>query len=89
MKKKEFLNLLNTIILFHKKIYIIDVDEWHLYFENDKYYFEICAPHSGTDNKWMFRKGRKKDFDRWANSTNEESFYETIGNLEERLIKKL
>ena len=41
MKKKEILSLINTLVLFHKVILFIDIDEWHICFEDKKYYFFI------------------------------------------------
>lgn len=37
----------------------------------------IVSPHSGTDNKWMLRVSTISAFDRWANSTAIEKFFET------------
>lgn len=37
----------------------------------------IVSPHSGTDNKWMLRVTTISAFDRWANSTAIEMFFET------------
>ena len=37
----------------------------------------IVSPHSGTDNKWMLRVTTISAFDRWANSTAVEEFFET------------
>ena len=37
----------------------------------------IVSPHSGTDNKWMLRVSTISAFDRWANSTAVEIFFET------------
>ena len=39
--------------------------------------FLIVEPHSGTDNKWMLRVTTISAFDRWANSTAIEQFFET------------
>jgi hypothetical protein len=37
----------------------------------------VVAPHSGTDNRWMLRVSTLSAFDRWANSTAVEEFFET------------
>lgn len=37
----------------------------------------VVSPHSGTDNKWMLRVTTISAFDRWANSTAVEEFFET------------
>lgn len=37
----------------------------------------IVSPHSGTDNRWMLRVTTTSAFDRWANSTAIEVFFET------------
>ena len=39
--------------------------------------FLIVSPHSGTNNKWMLRITTISDFDRWANSTAIEEFFDT------------
>ena len=40
-------------------------------------HFMIVEPHSGTDNRWMLRVTTRSAFDRWANSTAVEIFFET------------
>ena len=37
----------------------------------------VVSPHSGTDNRWMLRVTTMSAFDRWANSTVVEEFFET------------
>ena len=37
----------------------------------------VVSPHSGTDNRWMLRITTMSAFDRWANSTVVEEFFET------------
>ena len=37
----------------------------------------VVSPHSGTDNRWMLRVTAASAFDRWANSTVIEEFFET------------
>jgi hypothetical protein len=41
----------------------------------------VVAPHSGTDNRWMLRISTRSAFDRWANSTAIEEFFETDVDL--------
>ena len=40
-------------------------------------HYLIVSPHSGTDNRWMLRVTTMSAFDRWANSTAIEVFFET------------
>lgn len=37
----------------------------------------IVSPHSGTKNRWMLRVTTISAFDRWANSTAIEEFFDT------------
>lgn len=83
-----FIDLIN-IIITHKNIHIQDIDESHIWFKNKKYFYEICEPHKGTEYKWMFRKAKIKNFDRWANSTEEEVFFSTIDELSDKLRKRI
>ena len=39
--------------------------------------FLIVSPHSGTKNRWLLRTSTVSAFDRWANSTATEVFFET------------
>lgn len=39
--------------------------------------FEIVEPHDGTDEKWLFRATTVSAFDRWANSTAVEMYFQT------------
>lgn len=39
--------------------------------------FLVVAPHSGTKNRWLLRATTRSAFDRWANSTAIERFFET------------
>lgn len=43
----------------------------------DTVLFMIVEPHSGTNNKWMLRVAPISSFDRWANSTAVEEFFDT------------
>ena len=45
--------------------------------KTDTVLYLIVSPHSGTDNKWMLRVSTISAFDRWANSTAIEKFFET------------
>jgi hypothetical protein len=65
--------------------YICDDDQ--VYFYSRSNYYMVCVPHSGNDFTWLFRKGRKVGFDRWANSCTEEQFYKTLDELLIRLRK--
>lgn len=37
----------------------------------------VVSPHGGTNNRWMLRVTTMSAFDRWANSTVVEEFFET------------
>lgn len=76
-----YLDIINSVIKKYKSVVITDVDEWHVWFKTKKYRCEICKPHKGTNFKWMFRKGKLKAFDRWANSTTIEQFYDSLDEL--------
>jgi hypothetical protein len=55
----------------------VDVSsESHLYATNDIINLMIVSPHKGTNNKWMLRVGAMPTFDRWANSTALERFFD-------------
>lgn len=45
--------------------------------KTDTALFMIVEPHSGTNNKWMLRVAPISSFDRWANSTAVEAFFDT------------
>lgn len=49
----------------------------HLEAKTDIAYFMIVEPHSGTDNRWMLRVTTVSAFDRWANSTAIQEFFDT------------
>ena len=51
--------------------------EGHLEARTKTVLFMIVAPHSGTDNRWMLRATTISAFDRWANSTAVEEFFDT------------
>lgn len=75
----DILNYLNV-----KNIEILDYD--NIYFETKTNYYCICSPHEGTDYRWLFRKSKKKNFDKWSNS-DEEKLYENISDLFSRIFK--
>ena len=52
-------------------------DDGYLEAIADEIHYLIVEPHSGTNNKWMLRVTTKSAFDRWANSTAIEEFFET------------
>lgn len=56
-----------------------DVTEYdgHLEARTNTVLYMIVEPHSGTDNKWMLRVTTISAFDRWANSTAIEEFFDT------------
>lgn len=67
-----------------KNIEILDYD--NIYFETKTNYYCICSPHEGNNYKWLFRKSKKKNFDKWSNS-DEEKLYENISDLFSRIFK--
>lgn len=79
---------MNKIAKVLKGIYglsIESLDEATVYAENDMIIALVVAPHSGTKYKWLLRFSTAAAFDRWANSTAIEEFYET----EDEVIKYL
>jgi hypothetical protein len=60
--------------------YLTEVDDFEgeLYINvDDIISFMIVAPHSGTNNQYMLRVSTLSAFDRWANSTAIEKFFNT------------
>lgn len=51
--------------------------EGHLEARTKTVLFMVVEPHSGTDNRWMLRVTTISAFDRWANSTAIEEFFNT------------
>lgn len=49
----------------------------HLEAITDIAHFLIVSPHSGTNNRWMLRVAATASFDRWANSTAIEEFFDS------------
>lgn len=76
------IDILNCLDI--KNIEILDYD--NIYFETKTNFYCICSPHEGTNYKWLFRKSKKKNFDKWSNS-DEEKLYENISDLFSRIFK--
>lgn len=49
----------------------------HLEARTDIALFMVIEPHDGTKNRWMLRVAPISSFDRWANSTAVEEFFDT------------
>ncbi len=62
---------------FEKYNYEVDEYETTLQAKTDTILFLIVKPHSGTNGKWMLRVAALASFDRWANSTAVEEFFDT------------
>jgi hypothetical protein len=62
-----------------KTDYRLEVDatsESHLHATNEFINLMVVTPHGGTHGKWMLRVGAMATFDRWANSTALERFFD-------------
>mgnify|MGYP004461855973 FL=1 len=57
--------------------YEVDEYETTLQAKTDTILFLVVKPHSGTSGKWMLRVAALVSFDRWANSTAVEEFFDT------------
>lgn len=57
--------------------YEVDEYEATLQAKTDTILFLIAEPHNGTNGKWMLRVAALVSFDRWANSTAVEDFFDT------------
>ena len=57
--------------------YEVDEYETTLLAKTDTILFLIVKPHNGTNGKWMLRVAAMVSFDRWANSTAVEEFFDT------------
>ncbi len=57
--------------------YEINRYDGHLEASTDIALFMIVKPHSVTNNRWMLRVAAIASFDRWANSTAVEEFFNT------------
>lgn len=51
--------------------------EGHLEARTGTVIFMIVEPHSGTKNRWVLRVSTESAFDRWANSTAIEKFFDS------------
>lgn len=51
--------------------------EGHLEVRTETAIFMVVEPHSGTNRKWMLRISTMRAFDRWANSTPIELFFDS------------
>lgn len=56
-----------------------EVDEYKttLQAKTDTILFLVVEPYNGTNGKWMLRVAALVSFDRWANSTAVEEFFDT------------
>lgn len=57
--------------------YEVDEYEGILQAKTDTILFLVVEPHNGTNGKWMLRVAALVSFDRWANSTAVEEFFDT------------
>lgn len=55
--------------------------EGHLEVRTETVLYLIVAPHSGTDGEWMLRITTIAAFDRWANSTVIQEFFDSETEL--------
>lgn len=62
---------------FENNGYEVDEYETTLQAKTDTILFLIVKPHNGTNGKWMLRVAAMVSFDRWANSTAVEEFFDT------------
>lgn len=59
-----------------------EVDKYEtLQAKTDTVLFLVVEPHSGTNGRWMLRVAALASFDRWANSTVVEEFFDTETDL--------
>lgn len=61
--------------------YNIDEYEGHLEARTNTALFMVVEPHEGTNNRWMLRVAPIGSFDRWANSTAVEEFFDNDTEL--------
>lgn len=57
--------------------YEIEEYEEHLVARTETAIYMVVAPHNGTDFQWVLRVSTRSAFDRWANSTAIEEFFDT------------
>lgn len=62
---------------FKDNDYEVDEYETTLQAKTDTILFLVVEPHNGTNGKWMLRVAALVSFDRWANSTAVEEFFDT------------
>ena len=62
---------------FKDNCYEVDEYETTLQAKTDTILFLVVKPHSGTNGKWMLRAAALVSFDRWANSTAVEEYFNT------------
>lgn len=62
---------------FEKYNYEVYEYEMMLQAKTDTILFLVVKPHKGTNGKWMLRVAALASFDRWANSTAVEEFFDT------------
>ena len=62
---------------------VFDIREYegHLEAKTDTVLFMVVEPHEGTKERWMLRVSPMASFDRWANSTAIEEFFDTEAEL--------
>ena len=67
---------------FEDNGYEVDESEMILQAKTDTILFLVVEePHIGTNGKWMLRAAALASFDRWANSTAVEEFFDTETGL--------
>lgn len=66
---------------FEDNGYEVSEFETMLQAKTDTILFMVVEPHSGTNGKWMLRAAALVSFDRWANSTAVEEFFDTETGL--------
>lgn len=85
----EFLKIYYFLKENHKKAHIVDEESSILFF-NKKFKYQLILPHKGTKFKYMLRKAKIKNFDRWANSTKDQVSFDNLDNLIQLLeLKKI
>lgn len=62
---------------FKNNGYEVDECKTTLQAKTDTILFLVVEPHNGTNGKWMLRVAALVSFDRWANSTAVEEFFDT------------
>lgn len=62
---------------FEDNGYEVGEYETTLQAKNDTILFLVVEPHNGTNGKWTLRAAALASFDRWANSTAVEEFFDT------------